>query len=146
MSRTYPERPIVGVGVVVWREQRILLIRRGMPPRQGQWSLPGGAQKLGESLIEAATREVFEETSLRLIEPQLITALDLIDRDGEGKVRYHYTLVDYTGEAPEGRARAGDDAAHLDWFTLAEIDELPLWNETKRIIRMAASIRRDHQP
>ena len=89
MSRVYPDRPIVGIGVVVWRDDRVLLIRRGKPPRKGEWSLPGGAQELGETLIEAALREVFEETGLKAQRLSLINALDMIDRDDQGKIRHH---------------------------------------------------------
>ena len=106
----YPDRPIVGVGAVVWRGDRVLLIRRGKPPRAGQWSLPGGAQQLGETLREAITREVREETGLELAELRLLTTVDLIEREPDGRVRYHYTLVDFTAEAPAGEPLAGDDA------------------------------------
>ena len=141
MSRAYPDRPIVGIGVVVWRDDRVLLIRRGKPPRKGEWSLPGGAQELGETLIEAALREVYEETGLRAQQPSLVTALDMIDRDDQGKIRHHYTLIDFSAEAPDGIAESGDDAIDTAWFTLAEIETLPLWQESKRIIKLAASKR-----
>ena len=72
MQREFPDRPIVGVGVVVWRGDRVLLIQRGKAPRQGQWSLPGGAQELGETVVEAAVREVLEETGLAIAEPKPI--------------------------------------------------------------------------
>src|SRR6476660_5412765 len=100
MSRQYPDRPIVGVGAVIWRGDAVLLIRRGQPPRVGQWSLPGGAQHLGETLAEAVSREVHEETGLTLVDLRLLTTVDLIERDPDGRVRYHYTLVDFSAEAP----------------------------------------------
>ena len=110
MSTEFPDRPVVGVGAVVWRGDRVLLIRRGKPPRAGQWSLPGGAQQLGETLLEAMTREVREETGLIVEGIQLLTTVDLIEREPDGRVRYHYTLVDFTAEAPVGEAVPGDDA------------------------------------
>lgn len=136
-GRTYPDRPIVGVGVVVWRAGRVLLIRRGRPPRQGQWSLPGGAQQLGETVEAAARREVAEETGLALRAIELLTVVDLVERDVEGAVRYHYTLVDMVAEAGAGEARAGDDAAEVGWFAPDELAGLGLWAETLRIVELA---------
>lgn len=141
MSRAYPSQPIVGVGVVVWRDGRILLIRRSKPPRAGQWSLPGGAQKLGETLAEAARREVREEAGIEIALGDIIATLDLIDRDDAGKVRHHYTLVDFVAEGLQADVTAGDDAADARWFERAEIEALGLWSETVRIIDLAAGPR-----
>lgn len=137
MSREYPDRPIVGVGVVVCRDDKVLLIRRGRPPRLGQWSLPGGGQMLGETVEQAARREVLEETGLGLERLELLTVVDLIDPDPTGAIRYHYTLVDFVAEASPGEARPGDDAAAVAWQTPDELNALGLWSETLRIVRMA---------
>lgn len=141
MSREYPDRPVVGVGAVVWRGDRLLLIRRGRPPRLGQWSLPGGAQQLGETLDEAIRREVREETGLGLVAVSFLATVDLIDHDAEDRVRYHYTLVDFTAEAAEGEAVAGDDAAAVAWFAPDELAGLGLWAETERIIGVSRAAR-----
>ena len=141
MSREYPERPIVGVGAVVWRTDRLLLIRRGRPPRLGQCSLPRGAQQLGETLEEAIRREVREETGLGLLAVTFLATVDLIDRDETDRVRYHYTLVDFTAEAAEGEAVPGDDAAAVAWFAPEELAGLGLWLETERIIRASRAAR-----
>jgi 8-oxo-dGTP diphosphatase len=141
VSREYPERPIVGVGAVVWRGERLLLVRRGKPPRLGQWSLPGGAQHLGETLAAAIAREVREEAGLEVERVELLAAVDLVERDEAGRVRYHYTLVDFAAEAPAGDAVAGDDAVAVGWFTPAEAAELGLWSETERIVGLAAARR-----
>jgi 8-oxo-dGTP diphosphatase len=140
-SRQYPLRPIVGIGVVVWHEDRVLLIRRDKPPRRGQWSLPGGAQQLGETLAEAACREVREEAGLEVELGAVVATLDLIERDPDGRVRYHYTLVDFTAEAASLALRPGSDAADARWFELSEIETLGLWSETVRIIRLARELR-----
>jgi ADP-ribose pyrophosphatase YjhB (NUDIX family) len=137
MSRAYPARPIIGVGVVVWHGDRVLLVQRGRPPRQGQWSLPGGAQQLGESLAEAARREVLEETGLTVDLGDVIATVDSIERDPEGRVRYHYTLIDFTAEAHGAELVPGDDAADACWFDLDQIAGLGLWSETLRIIELA---------
>jgi ADP-ribose pyrophosphatase YjhB (NUDIX family) len=141
MRRDYPDRPVVGVGAVVWRGDRLLLIRRGRPPRLGQWSLPGGGQQLGETLSEAVAREVREETSLELASVRLITTVDLIERDQEGRVQFHYTLIDFTAEAEAGEPIAGDDAVDIAWFRPDQLEGLGLWTETLRIIGLAASLR-----
>ena len=141
MNRRYPSQPLVGVGVVVWHGDKVLLIKRGKPPRAGQWSLPGGAQQLGETLAEAAKRELQEEAGLDIILGDIIATLDLIDRDDDGRVRYHYTLVDFTAEARSSNLRPGDDAADARWFDRDAIDSLGLWSETIRIIDLAAAKR-----
>ncbi|MFO1068056.1 MAG: NUDIX hydrolase [Geminicoccaceae bacterium] len=137
MSREFPERPIVGIGVVVWRGSRVLLIRRGKPPRVGQWSLPGGAQHVGETVEAAGRREVLEETGLPLAAIELLTVVDLIERATDDRVRYHYTLVDFVAEAGDGEPVPGDDAAEARWFAMDELPGLGLWTETLRIIDMA---------
>lgn len=137
-TRTYPDRPIVGIGIVVWREDRFLLVRRGKSPNQGQWSLPGGAQHLGETVVEAARREIMEETGLVVDVGGLVDVADAIRTDDEGRVRFHYTLVDLVAESASGEAVAADDAEEVGWFGLAELAKLGLWSETERIIRESA--------
>lgn len=136
-SREYPARPIIGVGTVVWHGDRVLLVQRGRPPRQGHWSLPGGAQQLGESLADAARREVLEETGLTVDLGDVIATVDSIERDPDGRVRYHYTLIDFTAEAHGAELVPGDDAADARWFDLDQIAGLGLWSETLRIIELA---------
>ncbi len=135
-SREYPPRPLVGVGVVVWHGERLLLIRRGKPPRVGHWSLPGGAQKLGETVAEAARREILEETGLAVEVGEVLAVVDLIERDGL-RVRYHYTLIDFSAEVQGPDLRPGGDAADARWFTREEVQGLGLWSETLRIIELA---------
>jgi ADP-ribose pyrophosphatase YjhB (NUDIX family) len=141
LSREYPARPIIGVGTVVWHGERVLLVQRGRPPRQGQWSLPGGAQQLGESLAEAACREILEETGVTVELGDLIATVDSIERDADGRVRYHYTLIDFAAEAQTAVLVPGDDAADARWFELHEIEGLGLWSETLRIIELARARR-----
>ena len=136
-DRRYPSRPIVGVGVVILDADKVLLIKRGKPPRAGSWSLPGGAQESGETLKEAALREIYEETNLKVEIIGLIDIVDSIRRDKKGDTEYHYTLIDFAARVTGGALRAGDDAIDSHWFTLKEIKELDIWSETKRIIRMA---------
>ncbi len=138
MTREYPDRPLVGIGVVVWRADRVLLVRRGKPPREGEWSLPGGLQRLGETVFEAARREVAEEAGVDVEVVDTVAVVDSIQRDDEGRVRYHYTLVDVAAEWRGGEARPGDDAAEVVWADPAELDGYGLWTETERVIALAA--------
>jgi ADP-ribose pyrophosphatase YjhB (NUDIX family) len=137
-DRRYPSRPFVGVGAVVFKGDHVLLIRRGRPPRQGQWSLPGGLQRSGETVFEAGVREVREETGLTVEPVALIDVVDSITRDERGRAQYHYTLVDILAEWRAGDAVAGDDAAAVAWTTLDDLARFALWSETERIIRLAA--------
>ena len=137
----YPNRPLVGVGVVVFKDERVLLVRRGKPPRQGRWSLPGGRQRLGEAVRETASREVLEETGLEVEVTALLDVLDSITRDQAGAIAYHYTLVDFLAEWRAGAAAAGGDAAEVAWADPAELEGYDLWDETVRLIRMGAARR-----
>lgn len=141
MSREYPDRPFVGVGVVVWRGDEVLLIERGKGPRSGGWSLPGGKQELGETVRETAHREIREETSVEIEVTGLLDVVDLVRKDGAGRVQFHYTLVDFTAEWVSGEAVAGTDAAAARWVRLEDLDQFQLWDETLRIIRLSASRR-----
>lgn len=137
MIRQYPDRPIVGIGIVIFRAGQVLLIRRGKPPREGGWSLPGGAQELGETVYEAARREVGEETGLEVDIVDTVAVVDSIIRDGAGAVEYHYTLVDVLAEWRAGEARPGGDAAEVVWADPDDLDPYDLWSETVRIIGLA---------
>jgi len=138
LNREYPERPTIGVGVVVLRARETLLVRRSKPPRQGQWSLPGGLQELGETVFEAASREVAEETGVAVRALGLIDVIDLIERVPQSQsVRYHYTLVDVAACWESGEAKAATDAADVAWTDVDNLDRFQLWSETVRIIKLA---------
>lgn len=113
--REYPDRPWVGIGCIVFREEAVLLVRRGKPPRIGQWSLPGGAQHVGEKAEEAARRELREETSIEVGQMMLAYVFDAINEDEDGRARYHYTIIDFAALWLEGEARAGDDVSEVAW-------------------------------
>jgi ADP-ribose pyrophosphatase YjhB (NUDIX family) len=138
VPREYPNLPLVGVGAVVVREGRVLLIRRAKPPRQGEWSLPGGLQKLGETVFEAARREVLEETGVVIRPLAVIDVVDLIEGNREGRrVRYHYTLIDVVAAWVAGEAVAAGDAMDVLWAERAAVGRLVGWSETVRIVERA---------
>lgn len=140
-DRSYPTRPWVGVGVVVFRDDEVLLVKRGKEPRRDGWSIPGGAQEVGETCAETAVRELLEETGLTAEVTGLLDVIDAISKDEEGRVRMHYTLVDVAAEWIAGEAVAGDDVAEVKWVGLSQIDDETMWVETLRIIRLAESRR-----
>jgi ADP-ribose pyrophosphatase YjhB (NUDIX family) len=132
----YPNRPLVGVGVVAVRDGRVLLIRRGKPPREGRWSLPGGRQRLGETVRETAARELREETGVEAEVTALLDVVDSITRDNAGAIAYHYTLIDFLAEWRDGEVRAGGDAAEAVWADPEDLTPYQLWDETLRLIRL----------
>lgn len=140
-SRAYPSRPFVGVGVVVLKEDSVLMVRRGNPPRVGEWSLPGGSQHVGETVRETAAREVAEETGVSIGEPHFLEVIDAIVPDEQGRTQYHYTLIDFYAEWRAGEPAAADDAAHAEWIPLSRLDELEMWEKTREMIRKAAGMR-----
>ena len=140
-SREYPNRPFVGVGVVILKEEHVLLIRRGRPPRMGEWSLPGGAQSIGETVQETACREVLEETGVQIQQPQFLEVVDSIIRDEDQQVRFHYTLIDYWASWDSGIPIGSDDAQYAEWISLDQLEELDLWSKTIEVIQKARRLR-----
>ena len=134
--------PVVGVGAVVWKEGRVLLIKRGQPPRQGSWSLPGGRQELGETVAEGAIREVREEAGIDIRILDTVAVVDLIERDPAGAVTHHYTVIDLLAEWVSGEARAGDDAADVAWADPAMLDGYDLTPKVREVIAAAQKMRR----
>jgi 8-oxo-dGTP diphosphatase len=120
-ARRYPDRPIVGVLAVVMRGERVLVVRRANPPMSGRWGFPGGVLELGETVAQGAMRELLEETGVKAEAAGPLTVIDTIDRDKEGRVRYHYTLVAVTAHWQSGEGVAGDDADEVAWLSRTEI-------------------------
>jgi len=137
------ERPVVGVGVIVLRGNDVLLVRRGAPPLKNQWSIPGGKQERGETVRDAAHREIREETGVEIALIGLVDVVDGIRRDNTGAAVSHYTLIDFAAEWVSGEAVAGDDAAEARWIPLNKLSDYRLWSETRRVIAAAAAMRDD---
>ena len=138
MKREYPETPFVGVGAVIVSDRhdvrRVLLIRRGTPPLLGEWSLPGGVLECGETLREAVAREAHEETGLVIETADMLGVYERIIRE-EGRVRYHYVLIDFLCRQIGGDLKAGSDAADVRWFTEDELPALNLAYDANDVVR-----------
>ncbi len=141
-DREYPTRPICGVGVVCFKKNNVLLVKRAKPPITWEWSIPGGGQELGETTREAALRELKEETGVdaRLI--GLVDVIDAVRKDKKGRIQFHYTLVDFAAEWVFGDPVANDDVSDARWARLRDIEKEGLWSETVRVIRDAERLRK----
>ena len=137
MSREYPPRPLVGIGAVVLRPGEVLLVRRGKAPNVGQWSIPGGAQDLGETAEAAARRELLEETGVQAAALSLVAHVDSIHHDADHRVRFHYTILDFAGLWQSGEPVAGSDVTDAAFFRFDALDSLGLWSEAIRVIALA---------
>ena len=146
MRSTAPRLPpaSIGVGVVVTRRienaPEVLLIRRGKPPGEGMWSIPGGRQEPGETTRETATREILEETGLALTDLRLIDVVDLIERREDGNIASQWILIDFCAPWMGGDIKAGSDAADARWVAFDDLRRYGLWAETMRVIMAGATI------
>ena len=140
-SREYPNRPIVGVGGVVIRDGRVLLIRRARPPLQGEWSIPGGGLDVGETIAEGVRRELIEETGIDVRVLEHIETFERIMLDEEGRVQYHYVILDYLCEAIGGELRAGGDVSDAAWVTEDEIKAYCLRETALRVVAKAFTMK-----
>ena len=139
-DRTYPDRPWSGVGVVVWKGNHVLLIQRGKEPMRGSWSIPGGSHDLGETVRDAAVREVMEETSVQITLGPIIDVIDTVRRDDDNRIRTHFTLVDFAATWVSGEPVAGDDAMNAEWVPYEEALTRLTWSETARVIRQSREL------
>jgi 8-oxo-dGTP diphosphatase len=140
--REYPERPVLGVAGVVISHGRVLLIRRGHPPLEGQWSIPGGMLELGETVMEGVRRELFEETGIEARATQLVEVFERISLDDAGKPKYHFVVLDYLCERIRGEARAGSDAQEVFWAAETDLARYALTPEAENVIRKAFAMAR----
>ena len=115
-SNNRPTAPQVGVGAVVFHDGAVLLVQRRNPPCADEWAIPGGKVRLGETLQQAAEREILEETGIHIKAGEPIYAFDLIENDASGQVRWHYAIIDLQAEYIDGEIQAADDASAAGWF------------------------------
>jgi len=143
MKRKYPDRPIIGVGGIIFQEDQILLIKRGMEPSLGQWSIPGGAVHVGETLEEAVRREILEETHLEVEVLTLAKVLERIFRDPDGRVAYHYVLVDFLCRRKDGELRSDSDAQDARFVSLQDLPSYRIAPVTLEVIHRADRLRKN---
>ena len=126
MKRLYPDQPVVGVGAVIIKNGKIALIKRGNEPSRGKWTIPGGLVELSENPQVAVIREAKEETALDVEKPALLDVVSNVDLDEQGKVKYHYIIIDYLVQVKAGTAQAGSDALELRWVPFVEVENYDL--------------------
>lgn len=136
-DREYPTRPWIGIGIVVIKDDQVLLCRRGKPPNIGSWTLPGGAQDVGETCEAAARRELLEETGLSVGDLHFCAHVDTIRRDETGRIRFHYTILDFAARWVDGEPVAGSDVSEVQWAPMDALEPYDLWSEAHRIIAIA---------
>lgn len=118
----------------MFKDQKVLLVKRGNPPGQGMWAIPGGRVHLGETLRQAAEREVLEETGIRITATEPVYAFEVFDHDETGTLRFHYYIVDFDGDYESGDIQAGDDAASASWVSQQDLAQLPVVQKTRELL------------
>ena len=136
MQREYPQQPLIGVGAIIIKDRRVVLIKRGKPPLLGEWSIPGGMLELGETLRQGAEREAVEETGFMVRATELLGVFERIVPDAEQRTSYHFVLIDFLCEIISGELCPGHDACDAKWFTPQEVAALPLAEDTSAVIQL----------
>ena len=136
-NRRYPDRPLLGVGALIFSGGTILLVERGKEPLKGYWSLPGGLVEVGEKLEDAIRREVREETGLEIEALSMFEIFERIMRDGEDRPEYHYVLIDYLCRPAGGELRAASDVSNTAWVSRAELTKFKITEGTLSVVQRA---------
>lgn len=133
-SREYPDRPLVGVSALVLHGGRVLLIKRRCEPDKGLWALPGGLVNLGEKVVDAAVREIFEETGIKISIKRLIDVVDKISLDENGKVKYHFVIISFEGEPLSYDIKPSSEVEEAKWVDAEEIVSMELSDKTRELL------------
>lgn len=134
-SNAYPARPIIGVGAIVQKDGKVLLVKRGVEPSLGLWAIPGGTLHLGESLRECAERELLEETGITAKAEECVYVFDFVERDEQKKIKYHFVVFDFAATYASGEAQGADDALEARWFASAELEKNAVSKNTLEALR-----------
>ena len=145
-DRRSPDRPYVGIGGIIVHEGRVVLVKRRFEPLAGQWSIPGGAVETGETLEACLIREMTEETGFVVEVGPVVEVLDRITRDEEGRVLYHFVLIDYLCRPVGGELRAGSDVAEAVLAEPSEFAQYELTEKALSVIERALEMARDIPP
>lgn len=137
MSRKYPKLPIIGVGGIIFQKDKVLLVKRGKEPALGKWSIPGGVVRVGETLKEAVIREVYEETHLEVEVLALAKVIERIFKEPDGRISYHYILLDFLCQIKGGDLAADSDAQEARFVPLVELSAYDLTSATREVIQLA---------
>ena len=140
MGREYPDRPVVAVGVAVCREGQVLIVRRGRPPGVGVWTVPGGGVELGERMVEAAIREVREECGVEIQVGEVVGILDNIVRDEDGRIRFHYAIVDFGADYVSGSLRLNEELLDAAWVTPDQLDAYSVPDTAQKVLLRALAL------
>lgn len=134
-KREYPNRPLLGVGAVIVKNGKILLVKRRYDPKANQWTLPGGLVELGEEVRQAVIREIREECGIEIEPTKIIDVVDFIEKDEEEKIRYHYVLIDFEAAYKRGELMPSSDVLNVKWFSKNELRDLEVPHITKRFLQ-----------
>jgi 8-oxo-dGTP diphosphatase len=139
-EREYPQRPIIAVGGLVIHSGRVLLIRRGQPPLEGRWSIPGGILEIGETITSAIERELKEETGVSVRVLGLLEIYEKVLRDSDNRAQYHFVILDYICEFVEGVAEAAGDVTDAEWVSEADLEKMQLTSAALRVVKKAFTL------
>ncbi len=135
MPNEYPSQPRVAVGAIVFKDGKVLLVKRGQPPADGLWAIPGGSVDLGDTLHKTKKREIREETTIVIRAKAPVFTFDTVEKDKKGDIRFHYVIVDLTADYIEGEPRAGSDVTEARWVSPSELEQLNVNRTTRKLLK-----------
>jgi len=135
LKKEYPKQPIVGVGAIIIHNGKMLIVKRGSDPGKGKWSVPGGLVELGETVKEAVEREVLEECNLKVEASHLIDIVDNIIRDKNGRIKYHFIILDFFAKLRGGKLKPNSEIIEAKWVPIDEVEKYDLTNTFKEFMK-----------
>jgi ADP-ribose pyrophosphatase len=142
MGGEYPDKPRLAVGGVVIKDDQVLLVRRGKAPAFGEWAIPGGSVELGETLQQAVERELREETGLTVKAGEVCDVFDAVKRDGDGRIQFHYVIIDLMADYVSGEPVPSSDATEAAWLPFEELENRNINASTLQLLRKLGYIKR----